>query len=144
MKLKYQAGVAALVQFIVMTLLNFINGVSGSVQECTSQNSDCLGNILLSLLFFMVLTAWFAFLSVLGYAAQDRRSKRLAQLLIAAEAGVALIALFDARHYPSYLGLITSLVDAGLAIWVGLLAFRLMRANGGRVVTNRPRRRRAS
>lgn len=135
MKLKYQTGVAALVQFIIMTLLNFVNGISGSVQECTTKNNDCVPNLVLSLLFFLVLTAWFAFLSVLGYAAQDRRSKRLAQLLLATEAAVALIALFDARHYPNYLGLFTSLIDAALAAWVALLAFRLVRANGGRVVT---------
>lgn len=141
MKLKYQTGVAALVQFIAMTILNFVNGTYSSVRECTLSSSDCLGNVLLSMLFFLVITAWFAFLAVVGYAAQDRRSKRMAQLLLGTEAIVALIALFDARHYPNYLGLITSLVDAALALWVALLAFRLVRANGGRVTTTRRRRR---
>jgi len=144
MKLKYQTGIATLVQFIVMTLLNFTNGVTGSVQECTSKNNDCVANIALSLIFFLVVTAWFAFLWVVGYAAQDRRSKRLAQLLLATEAVVALVALFDARHYPNYLGLVTSLVDAALAIWVATLAFRLIRAGGGRVVTPARARKRRS
>ncbi|HET6925016.1 MAG TPA: hypothetical protein VFH39_04260 [Candidatus Saccharimonadales bacterium] len=144
MKLTYQTGVAALVQFIVMTILNFLNGIYGSVQECTSGGNDCLGNVVLSLLFFLIVSTWFAFLAVLGYAAQDRRSRRLAQLLLATEALVALIALFDARHHPNILGLITSLADAALAIWVATLAYRLVRANGGRVTSARTRRRHRS
>jgi len=133
--IRYQTGIAALIQFITMTVLNFVNGTVSSVQECTTANNDCLGGIILNLLFFLLITFWFAFLSVMGYAAQDRRSKRVAQILMGAEILVALVALFDAKHAPDLLGLLTSLVDAALAIWVAFLAFRLVRANGGRVVT---------
>jgi hypothetical protein len=114
--------------------LNFVNTISSSVSGC-SNKEDCLSNIILSLAYLIVLALWFGFLSVLGYAAQDRRSKRMAQILIAAEVMVLLVSLFDAKHYPNILGLVISLTDATLAVWVISLAYRLMRANGGRVVS---------
>jgi len=70
---------------------------------------------------------------VVGYAAQDRRSRRIAQLLIGLEGLTGLVALFDAKHFPTVLGLITSLIDLCFAAWVILLAWRLMRAKGGRI-----------
>lgn len=144
MKLKYQTGVAALIQFIVMTVLNFVNTVVGDVQSCTTSGGECLGDFVLNLIFLLILAIWYGFLWILGYTAQDRRSRRLSQILLALEAIVAVVALFDARHHTSILGLVTSLVDAALAIWVGVLAWRLMRSGGGRVVTSpaRPRRKR--
>lgn len=136
MKLRYQTGVAALIQFISMVFLNFVGLVTGSAQSCTD-GSGCIGGILINLIYFLLISAWFAFLWVLGYAAQDRRSKRMAQVLILAEGLVVLVSLFDARHYPGVLGLFTSVVDCALAVWVILLAVRLMRAEGGRIVRNK-------
>jgi hypothetical protein len=142
MALKYETGIATIAQLIIMTALNFVNGAFTSVQSCTNGGNDCVSNVILNLLFFMLITGWFAFLWILGYTAQDRRSRRMAQILLVAEVLVVLVSLVDARHYPNILGLITSLADAALAAWVALLAFRLMRAKGGRVRSlSRPRRR---
>lgn len=135
MALRYETGIATLTQFIVMTLLNFANAISSSVTGCTNGGNDCVSNVILSLLFFLLITAWFGFLGMLGYAAQERRNPRLAQILLAAEGAVAMVSLFNARHFPDLLGLLTSLIDFGLAAWVAWLAFRLMRARGGRIVT---------
>jgi hypothetical protein len=113
------------------------------VTTCHKDGSDCISNTIVSIIFFMLVVAWFGAVWLLGYAAQDRRSKRLAQLLICAEAFIALIALFNAKHHTDILGLITSIIDLALAAWIILLAFRLIRAGGGRVVTKqRPRQRR--
>jgi hypothetical protein len=49
---------------------------------------------------------------------------------------ILIISLFNAKHYPNILGLITSLVDAAFAIWIIWLAFRLTRAKGGRITGN--------
>ncbi|HET9173976.1 MAG TPA: hypothetical protein VFN56_01700 [Candidatus Saccharimonadales bacterium] len=136
MTLRYQTGVAALIQFIAMTVLNFINGIVSSVQGCTN-GDGCLGSVTINLMFFILITFWFAILAVLGYAAQDRRSKGITQLLLAAEILVVLIALFDTRHWPNIFGLISSLIDAGLALWVAILAFRLLRAKGSRITTTK-------
>lgn len=143
MRLRYETGIATSAQFITMTVLNFVNAISASVSGCTNHNGDCVSNMLLSMMYFIVVAVWFGFLSVLGYAAQDKRSKRLAQVLIAAEVMVALVAAFDAKHHPDTLGLVTSLIDLAFAVWVITLAYRLMRSNGGRVVAPTTRRRRS-
>lgn len=143
MKLTYQTGIAALIHLGVITLFNILNGVSSSVQQCTDSGRDCIGNIITSMLYFMVITIWFAALWILAAAAQDRRSRKMAFVLICAEGMVILVSLFNARHHNDILGLITSLVDAALATWVALLALRLFIAGGGRVTSSgRGRRRR--
>lgn len=140
MAIKYQTGVSTLIQFLSVTFLNLIALFTTSIGGCIKRPGDCVGDVTLNLLYFLVLSAWFAFIWLLGYTAQDRRSKRLAQLLIAAETIIFLAALLDIKHHNDILGLITSLVDASLAAWTILLAYRLMRAGGGRV-TSRARRR---
>jgi hypothetical protein len=139
MAVKYQTGISTLAQFVSVTVLNLITLVSSSIQSCV-HGSSCLGDTSINLLYFLVLSAWFAFIWMLGFTAQDRRSKRLAQLLIGAEAIIFLAALLDAKHHPDILGLITSIIDGALAAWTILLAWRLMRSNGGRVTTRARRR----
>lgn len=141
--LTYETGIATFIQFVTLSFLNFINGVDSIVSGFRADDGDGFSNMLVTMIYVMLLVGWFAFLWVLGYAAQDRRSKRLAQVLIAAESLVALISAFNAKHHPSTLGLITSLIDLVLALWVIVLAFRLMRAGGGRVVAKRTGRTRA-
>ncbi len=134
MKLKYETGIATMIQLIVLGLLNILTGISSTVSSC--RQDDCLGSVFINFIFYVVLVGWFAFLAGLGYAAQQRRGKRLAQALIAAEALVALVALFDVKHHNDILGLITSLADLTLSIWIITLAFRLMRSGGKRITTN--------
>ena len=142
MKLTYETGTATLIQFIVLSFLNIATGVNSTVNDCRQDGPDCVGSILVSIIFYILVVIWFGFIWVLGYTAQERRSKRLAQVLIAAETFIVLIAYFNARHYNDILSLITSVVDLILAVWVIFLAFRLMRAKGGRVVINKGSRRR--
>ena len=141
MRLKYQTGIAGLVQLSVMTVLNAINLFYSDVQQCTNTSGNCISNLILQFLFFIVITGWFAFLWLLGAAAQERRSRKLALLLIFLELGVAAIALSDAKRHTFLLGLITSLTDATLALWMVLLAARLLRAGGRRVVASSQRAR---
>jgi hypothetical protein len=135
MRFKYETGIITLVQFILLSLLGIANGLNSIVTTCHNTGRDCISNTIVSLIFFIITTAWFAFIWILGYTAQERRSRRLAQVLIAAEAMIALIAYFNARHHTDWLSLSTSLIDLILAVWVITLAIRLMRAGGGRVVT---------
>ena len=144
MKLTYETGTATLIQLIVLGLLNISTGISSTITSC-HKDTDCLSSVLINFVFYVVLVGWFGFLAMLGFVAQARRSKRLAQILIAAEGLVALVALFDVKHHNEVLGLITSAVDLILSLWIISLAFRLMRSDGGRVVTKqRSRRRRTS
>ncbi len=146
MKLTYQTGIATLIQLGIMTLLNVLNGFHSAIQQCvTTDANNCIESIILSMLYFMVITAWFAFIWILGAAAQDRRSRRMAIILLGAEGLVLLVALFNAHNHNDLLGLFTSLVDAALAAWVAVLATRLILSGGGRVTASqRSRRRRLS
>lgn len=142
MKIRYETGVATLVQLVVLVLLNFVNTVISIFQGCSGSTGDCVSGILLSFIYFLLVAGWFSFLAVLGYAAQDKRSKRLSQVLLGAELFVALIALFDLKHYPNIMGLIISLTDLVLALWIATIAFRLMRSGGGRIPTKQRAKRR--
>jgi len=135
-KLRYETGIATLIQFVTMTILNVGTGFVAIITGCRGGVSNCVVSAFTSVVFFMLIALWFGIVWGLGFMAQQRRSKHLAQLLICAEAMIALVALFNAKHHTDPLGLVTSLVDFALAIWVMYLAFRLIRANGARIVSN--------
>ena len=142
MKLTYQTAIGTLIQFVSLSFLTFLNEANSVVTTCHSNGSDCSSNLISSLLFFVVAASWFGAVWLLGAAAQESRSRRLAQLLILTELLIAVIALFNAKHHTDILSLFTSLVDILLAIWIISLAFRLMRAGGSRIVNRqRPRSR---
>ena len=142
MKLKYQTGIATLFQFISMSVLGFANGVNSVVVTCSNSSGDCVSNLLVSLIFFILTDLWFAFVWILGAGAQEKRSRRLSQGLIAAEVAIALVATFNAKHHTDWLSLITSLLDVAMSVWVIILAWRLMRSDGGRIVTHQRTNRR--
>lgn len=150
MKLKYETAVATLIQFVLLTFLNIATGLSSVVTTCQKDSTACVDTLLWTLLFFLFISLWFGFIWILGFAAQDRRSKRLARVLIMAEVFVALFALANIALFKSWspanvIGLVTSLIDLALAIWVIALAYRLSRADGGRIMSKpRARQRRHS
>jgi hypothetical protein len=141
-KLTYQTAVATLIQFIILSFLGMANGANSVITTCRHDGGDCVSNLLVSIIFFILTAIWFGAVWLLGYLAQERRNRRLAQLLICAELLIALIAFFNAKHHTDILSLLTSLADLALALWIITLAFRLMRSGGGRVVTKQRARRR--
>lgn len=142
MKLKYQTAIATLIQFITLSFLGIANGVNSVVTTCRHDGGDCISNLIVSIIFFILTAAWFGGLWILGAIAQERRSRRLAFLLMGAEGLVALIAYFNAKHYTDALGLATSLADLVLALWIITLAYRLMRAEGRRITSSGRKRQR--
>lgn len=142
MKLTYETGTATLIQFITLSLLNIINGFNSSITICRKENTgECVESAVVSFVFFVLVVGWFGIIAALGYAAQSRRSKRLAQLLIMAELLVVGVAYINIHGHPDALSLAISLIDLMLAVWIIYLAFRLMRS-GGKRITSSPRRRR--
>lgn len=132
-KIKYQTGIATLIQFLTMSLLGIANGMNSIVTECRADQSGCTIKIMLSLMFFLLTASWFGAVWILGYMAQESRDRRLAVLLILVELLIIAIALFNAQHHTDALSLFTSIADISLAIWVISLAVRLYRANGKRI-----------
>lgn len=143
MKLTYETGIATLIQFVTISVLNIATQITATVNACTTKGGQsCTTGSFTSILYYMLIVAWFGIIWALGYQTQQRRSRRLSVLLIAVEFGVFVIAYHNARAHKDMIGLITSLVDIGFAIWVSWLAFRLFRARGGRIVASERARRR--
>lgn len=143
MKLRYETGIAAFVQFVIVSLLALITQINTIVVGCIRKDGQCVENIIPSIWYFILTAIVFGLIWMLGYMAQERRTKWLVLGLILMELGVARVAYHNARHYTDILGLVASLINLALALWVVFLAIRLFRSKGGRVVTSRPRQRRS-
>jgi hypothetical protein len=136
-KLRYETGVATLVQFIVMSLLGIPSALVSIISTCHGNGLDCATNSLGSVGFFLLTVFWFGIVWMLGYMAQEKRSRWLAWFLIGAELLNALVAFhFNLPHDSNFLTKGTSLIDIVLSLWIIVLAFRLSRAKGGRIVKN--------
>ena len=132
---RYPIGIIAFVQFIALSLLGFLNGVNSVVVTCRETN-DCVSNLVVSFIFFLMTVVWFGVVWLLAYRVQETRSRRLAVLLIFIELMIIGVANINARGHTDALSLITSVTDIVLASWIILLAIRIGLAKGGRVVTN--------
>jgi hypothetical protein len=142
MHLRYETGIGTLVQFVATTALSFIGALVSIIGGCTGGvNANCVSNTLVSLILLILIIFALGFLLVLGFAAQERRSSRLAKLLIVSEILAAIIYLYDTQHALNILERLTNIASCLLAIWVIILAWRLSRAKGGRIVKVRSRRR---
>ncbi|HET7060410.1 MAG TPA: hypothetical protein VFH99_03820 [Candidatus Saccharimonadales bacterium] len=135
MRLKYETGIITLIQFIVMSLLSLANSLNSVITTCVKESGQCIENMIPSIILFILIAAWFAFIWILGYAVQERRGRKLSAALISAEGIIALIALFSIRHHTDWLSFGTSVVDLVLSVWVMLLAFRIFLAGDSRVVS---------
>ena len=144
MRLTYETATATLIQFIVLGLLNIADALQSIITTCNHKGGDCVGNLLSSVVFYLLITMWFGAILALGISAQEGRNKRLAQVLICAELAVFVVAGYNIKlnisYHNGYLSLLTSCVDIIFSIWVISLAYRLMRAGGGRVVKRQRRR----
>ncbi len=142
MKLTYETGIVTQVQFIAISLLNIATQIMSVITACHSKKDSCLTSAFSSTGYFMVIVVVFGFIWMLGYMAQERRSRKLAIGLIGIESLVAIIALHNAKAFPDLLSLFTSLTDMGLALWAIWLAIRLVRAGNSRIIASERTRRR--
>ncbi|HEX5744064.1 MAG TPA: hypothetical protein VFX84_01280 [Candidatus Saccharimonadales bacterium] len=146
MKLTHQTGIATLVQLIVLSVFALISQVFSVIDTCREDSGDCINNLLISIVFYVLVAVVFGSIWVVGLLAQNSRNKWLAWLLIGIEALVAAVALFSIKiglqggmNIP---GLLTSLLIAAVALWTITLAFRLTRYQGQRIALSGRRRRR--
>lgn len=138
-KLKYETSIVTFIQFITMSVLYFLINLGSIISTCRDQSYNCVSNSISSITLSIAVVIAFGCLWILGYLVQNRRNKRLAGLLIIIETGILIVELLDAHNFPNIFSLITSLIDALLAGWVIVLAMRLYRAKGGRIVSRRRR-----
>jgi cytochrome c biogenesis factor len=142
MRLKYETGTATLIQFTTLALLGIPDAIVSIISSCSKPHTACVTNSFFSVVFFILVTGWFCTVWILGSITQQRRSRRLAWLLIIVEFMTMLVALFNSRHDSNVLTRGTSVLDVLLAAWVIFLAVRLARAKGGRIVSSARSRRR--
>jgi len=141
MKLTHQTSTATLIQFIALGLLNIAGTFNSIGSACRVEGAECATDIFVSVIFFLLVMAWFGFICLLGYMTEERRSRRFAQALICAELLVVLVATFNLKHRGDWLSFATSLIDLILAAWIIVLAFRVMRSGGQRITRGKPRAR---
>lgn len=142
MRLTYEAGTATLIQFIVLGFLNIATALQSIISTCSPHSGgDCVGNLFTSIIYYILIVIWFGIILGIGLAAQQRRSKRLAQLLILCEIAVLLVASYNIKlnlgKFSGYINFFTSCADVILCIWVIYLAYHLSKSSGGRVVRKR-------
>lgn len=143
--LRYQTGTASFIQLAVVLLLVVINNLFTLIGACKN-GDECAVTALFSVLFIVMTGLWFLTVSALGYAAEEKRSRNLAFVLIAGQLITIGVAYGFLKHPSNWFGAISALVVIALSSWIILLAWRLAQARGGRVVArtkpqNRPRKR---
>jgi hypothetical protein len=134
MRFRYETGIVTLIQFILLSLLSLANSLNSIISTCVQNSGQCIENMIPSILLFILITVWFAAVWILGYSAQENRSRWQACLLICAEFAIAVVALFSIKHHSDWLSATTSAIDLVFAVWVIFLAVRIASSSGGRVV----------
>lgn len=140
MRVTYETGKATLIQFIVLVILNIIDALQSIISTCVHNGSDCVSNLLSSVGYYIIIVIWFGIVVAIGASAQQKRSKKMAYILIAAEGLIIVFASYNVKldtiksSHNGLLSVLTSLVDVLIAIWVISIAYRLTQAKGGRIV----------
>ena len=100
-----------MIQFVVGILLSFVTGGMSIIGGCRGANSgDCVSNAFVSLILIILVAVCYAILLGVGYIAQERRSPRLAMVLMGLEAVAVLVFALDAKHAPDPITLLTNIV----------------------------------
>lgn len=146
MKLTHQTGIATLIQLVALSLFAVISQASSVVTTCRKDSGDCINNLIISVVFYLLVALVFGGIWVVGLLAQNSRNKWLARLLIGIEAMVAAVSLFTVKiglHGEKNIpGTLASLTIAAIALWTITLAFRLTKYEGRRIASSGRRRRR--
>jgi cytochrome c biogenesis factor len=137
MKIKYETNIATFSQFLIISLLTLLNQIKSIIINCAKDTSECVGEVFTNTILFILTVIVFANIWILGYLTNDRRSPRLAILLISAELIVVAVALINAKHFTDILSLATSLIDIALAFWVILSSLIIVKNKGSRSSSRR-------
>lgn len=118
------------------------------IATCHDDRTNCVSNSLVSIVFYILIVAWFGLIATFGFAAQERRKRWILFTLIFMEISVIFVAYINAKgHMKPFdpLNLLISTIDIILAGWIIYLCIRILKGGTGRVVSKqRPRRRRVN
>src|SRR5665213_3512971 len=134
-RLTQQTAVISMVQFITIMILGVPNTLVNIIATCHSDSSNCVSNMIVTIIFYLMTAGWFGIIMILGYTAQKKRSRQFAIILIGFELITLVVAWYiDFPHDTNWLAKATSLIDGLLSVWVIYLAMRLVIAGNKRIV----------
>ena len=134
-KFTHQTAVISMVQFLTIMFLGIPNTLVNIIATCHSDSSNCVSNMIVTIIFYILTAGWFGIIMILGYTAQRKRSRQFAVILIGLEFITLVVAVYiDFPHDTNWLAKSTSLIDGLLSVWVMYLAFRLFIAGNKRIV----------
>lgn len=142
MKITKDLGKATFIQFGVISLLSIASILNSIITTCHTEKGDCVSNTMVSLVLYILIVAWFGLVAVFGFAAQEKRKRWIIGTVIVMELAIAFFAYINAKGHTNPLGLVISVVDIILAIWIIYLALRLIRGGNKRVVRKQRTRQR--
>lgn len=134
MTLRYQTATVTFIQLAIMTLLVVVGGIMDVIKNCEN-STECVTNSFLWIIIAFMLACWYAALFAIGYFTQEKRSYKLARLLIAGELFTAFVALMLAKNPSSTYSRVGALVALFFAVWTIVLAWRIYKARGSRITT---------
>ena len=135
MKISYQTGLASLIQFIIVSVLGVPYALISIISTCSSDHTNCISNLVVSLIYFILTVIWFGIIAGLGFYAQEKRKRFPVLILIGCE--FINLGIFGFIDFPGSLNIIDkiiSLVTSLVSVWVIYIAIRLFLSGGGRVV----------
>lgn len=122
---------ATFTQAAIVIILTAINGIFSGLSSCLGQDkADCTTNSVLAVVLVVLAIIWFGFLSALSYAAWIRRTTALIVIFILLEIITTGVSAFDLKHYDNVVGLITSLINLLVGLWVLFMSVHLFRLRG--------------
>lgn len=134
-KLRYQTGTATFIQLAIAVFVVVINNFIILIDSCNSA-AECAAAAMFSLFFIIATAAWFGFLSMIGYKAEEQRNHRAAYVLIASELATAAVVYGFFANPGGTFGKLSALLILLTCGWVIMLAWRLARARGKRIVAH--------
>ncbi len=128
-------AIGTLVQFITISILGVPHAFISIISTCQSDHSNCISNMVVSLIFFILTVIWFGFIAIIGFSTQEKRSWKIALFLIGCEfANIGVALTINLPGETNIFDKFISIVDAILSILVIYLASKVIFAKGGRIV----------
>ncbi|HET8992093.1 MAG TPA: hypothetical protein VFN31_03620 [Candidatus Saccharimonadales bacterium] len=141
MHLTHETSKATIFQLMIIGLMNIVSTISSIVSNCTQSKGQCAINMLTSTILYIGIIISLIVLAFLGYQAQTKRTKKRTRLLIVGELIVFFISAVNIKlgidAHAGAFSLFTNFFALILSVWVMTLAYRLLKAGGGRVVNRR-------
>ena len=114
--------------------MNILNGASKSFIQCVGNGSSCANNVILSIIYIILVTVYYAILWAISLLIQSKRNKRLAKLLFLGELIIVPVALFNLFYQKNMLlGIITNLSYLFFLVWINILCYKYIRYGNQRI-----------